>query len=65
MTTTAFELDAEAAIRLARRALVNLAREYPNHPQYLLESDADLLPPRRIGLLVSLASRHLPTPRYS
>ena len=33
---------------LARRALANIAREYPNHPQYLLESDADLKPPRDV-----------------
>ncbi len=39
-------LNSEAAIDLARRALTNIAREYPNHPQYLLESDADALPPR-------------------
>jgi hypothetical protein len=39
-------LSAELATELARRALVNVAREYPNHPQYLLESDADLAPPR-------------------
>lgn len=31
---------------LAHRALANIAREYPNHPQYLLDSDADVLPPR-------------------
>jgi hypothetical protein len=31
---------------LARRALANIAREYPNHPQYLLDGDADLKPPR-------------------
>jgi hypothetical protein len=31
---------------LARRALANIAREYPNHPQYLLDGDADLQPPR-------------------
>jgi hypothetical protein len=32
----------------ARRALDNIAREYPNHPQYLLTSDTDALPPRVI-----------------
>ncbi len=37
---------ANEAADLARRALTNIAREYPNHPQYLLESDADAVPPR-------------------
>ncbi|HVY63993.1 MAG TPA: DUF2891 family protein, partial [Gammaproteobacteria bacterium] len=39
-------LTAAEASDLAGRALANIAREYPNHPQYLLESDADTLPPR-------------------
>lgn len=39
-------LGVEIATELARRALANIAREYPNHPQYLLESDADVQPPR-------------------
>jgi hypothetical protein len=39
-------LTRDLASELARRALKNIAREYPNHPQYLLESDADLAPPR-------------------
>lgn len=39
-------LDAELATDLARRALRNIAREYPNHPQYLLASAADVQPPR-------------------
>jgi hypothetical protein len=39
-------VDADQVAALARRALANIAREYPNHPQYLLESDADALPPR-------------------
>ena len=38
----------ELATDLARRALANIAREYPNHPQYLLGSDADLAPPRTV-----------------
>jgi hypothetical protein len=33
------------AAELARRALANVAREYPNHPQYFLESEADIVPP--------------------
>jgi hypothetical protein len=36
------------ATDLARRALANIRREYPSHPQYLLESDADALPPRAV-----------------
>jgi hypothetical protein len=39
-------LATDDAADLARRALTNIAREYPNHPQYLLESDADAVPPR-------------------
>ena len=39
-------LGADEAADLARRALTNIAREYPNHPQYLLERDADAQPPR-------------------
>jgi hypothetical protein len=41
-------LISEVAVELARRALANVAREYPNHPQYLLQSDADLQPPRDV-----------------
>jgi hypothetical protein len=41
-------LTCELASELARRALANIAREYPNHPQYLLESDSDLAPPRAV-----------------
>jgi hypothetical protein len=39
-------LGADESADLARRALTNIAREYPNHPQYLLERDADAQPPR-------------------
>jgi hypothetical protein len=39
-------LTPELAAEIATRALANIAREYPNHPQYLLESDAELHPPR-------------------
>src|SRR5690606_14258065 len=35
--STATTLTAEVATPLARRALANIAREYPNHPHYLLE----------------------------
>ena len=41
-------LTPRVAADLARRALTNIAREYPNHPQYLLESEADVLPPRAV-----------------
>jgi hypothetical protein len=46
MSTPLQPLDGELATELARRALRNISREYPNHPQYLLGSDADLQPPR-------------------
>jgi hypothetical protein len=39
-------LDHHTASDLARRALANIRREYPNHPQYLLTADEDLAPPR-------------------
>ena len=41
-------LSEDLAADLARRALTNIAREYPNHPQYLLDSHADLAPPHRV-----------------
>ena len=46
MHDRSISLTPELAADLTRRALTNIAREYPNHPQYLLESDADALPPR-------------------
>jgi hypothetical protein len=46
MSTPTASLSPDVASALATRALANIAREYPNHPQYLLESDADLAPPR-------------------
>jgi hypothetical protein len=46
MTPASPRLDAELASELARRALANIAHEYPSHPQYLLRDDADVLPPR-------------------
>jgi hypothetical protein len=39
------ELSSDVVTDLAERALRNIAREYPNHPQYLLESAADAKPP--------------------
>jgi hypothetical protein len=41
-------LSTEHATVLARLALDNLAREYPNHPQLLLASAGDLAPPRAV-----------------
>lgn len=34
--------------RLARMALANIGREYPNHIQHLMDGDADALPPREL-----------------
>ncbi len=48
MTPGPPRLDPELTTELARRALTNIAREYPNHPQYLLRADADVLPPRTV-----------------
>jgi hypothetical protein len=45
---SASPLSIDLATELAQRALTNIAREYPNHPQYLLASDADLAPPRAV-----------------
>ena len=39
-------LTPKLTAELVRRALANIAREYPNHPQYLLASDDGLAPPR-------------------
>ena len=39
-------LDPAIANAFARRALANIRREYPNHPQYLLERAADAVAPR-------------------
>jgi hypothetical protein len=44
----AHALSPTLAARFARRALANIAREYPNHPQLLLESDEDLKRPRDV-----------------
>jgi DUF2891 family protein len=43
----ASSLDAVAA-ELARRALANIAREYPNLPHHVLVADADAVPPREL-----------------
>jgi hypothetical protein len=48
MTVTARLLTPELATELATRALTNIAREYPNQPQYLLDNEADLRPPRGV-----------------
>jgi len=34
--------------RMARMALANLGREYPNHIQHLMDSDTDAAPPREL-----------------
>jgi hypothetical protein len=47
-STSIAALTPELAAELAGRALANIAREYPNHPQYLLDGDADLEPPRAV-----------------
>lgn len=39
---------AAAAPKLASRALANIAREYPNLPHHVLESDEDARPPREL-----------------
>ncbi len=41
-------LTPDVADDFACRALANIAREYPNHPQLLLDSAADLLTPRAV-----------------
>jgi len=41
-------VDAAFLERLARMALANIGREYPNHIQHLMDSDADALPPREL-----------------
>jgi Protein of unknown function (DUF2891) len=38
-------IDVDIALDLTRRALTNVRREYPNHPQYFLRTDADAQPP--------------------
>lgn len=41
-------LTADLAATLARIALANVVREYPNHPQHVLGSALDLHPPRAL-----------------
>jgi hypothetical protein len=41
-------LDEKMASRFARIALGHVAREYPNKPEHVLDSDADVLPPREL-----------------
>ncbi len=41
-------LDRETAMRFARVALENVAREYPNHPGHLLTGPDDLAEPHRL-----------------
>lgn len=48
MTQTPAALDMRSAERFARVALDNVAREYPNHLQHLLNDDADVRAPRAL-----------------
>ena len=49
MTTGASaDLTPALASAMARLAVENVAREYPNHPGHLLEGPADLVEPRRL-----------------
>ena len=41
-------IDADIALDLTGRALANIRREYPNHPQYLLRADSDAVAPRLV-----------------
>src|SRR5580698_4845330 len=45
MTDTADKAFLE---RLARMALANIGREYPNHIQHLMDGDTDAAPPREL-----------------
>jgi len=42
------EFDAKGADRFARLALACVNKEYPNHISHTLNSDADVLPPRKL-----------------
>ena len=42
------KLDEQLASRFASIALGHVAREYPNKPEHVLDSDADVLPPREL-----------------
>ncbi len=42
------QFDAHAAERFARLALACVHKEYPNHISHLLNSDADVAPPRKL-----------------
>jgi hypothetical protein len=42
------QFDAHAAERFARLALACVRKEYPNHISHLLNSDADVAPPRKL-----------------
>jgi len=44
------KFDANAAARLANLALAGVHREYPNKIAHTLNSDADVLPPRKLTL---------------
>lgn len=42
------QFDAHAAERFARLALACVHKEYPNHVSHVLNSDADVAPPRKL-----------------
>ena len=47
-TPTANEFDAKAAERFAQLALACVHKEYPNRMSHVLNSDADIAPPRKL-----------------
>src|SRR5664279_4487596 len=46
--TSVPKFDAAAAERFARLALACVDKEYPNHISHVLNSDADVAPPRKL-----------------
>jgi hypothetical protein len=48
LAAASMNVDANAAERFANLALACVHREYPNHIQHLLHSDADARPPRQL-----------------
>ncbi|MEO5718707.1 MAG: DUF2891 family protein, partial [Chthoniobacterales bacterium] len=44
----AAQFDAHAAERIARLALACVHKEFPNHVSHVLNSDADVAPPRKL-----------------
>jgi hypothetical protein len=48
MSSAITRLDEQAAMRFARIAMENVVREYPNHIMHMLNSDVDVLSPRKL-----------------